>query len=222
MGAGGMRVDACVSEYREGRSERAGGDLGPVFRISALLGFILIGAWGVFASGCVPPARVLTPLLPREYPKDIVGQPRTLLSGFGKKGGQCLKEEVAGFLGESKTFEVVVITGDVSEAEVDALIEEHRIDVWISGEVDRFSVVIAPSERKTRVYAIGGATMRARDLYSDEVIWSKKDAVLVEGQFGRDVPERAMRDVMCKNLATKMLNDFTRAYLIHQAKRIAR
>lgn len=173
--------------------------------------FILVGCSSLTVS---------TPIVPRTYPEGLVGEEKILISGFKKEGGKCFEEEAEKYLKGSNKFTVFRSPDPLDDKPHDEFIKRRGINLILSGEIEKYTADIRVAEGFWEgyliAYAIASANMKVINTRTNEIIWSKKDSVFVEGEAkGRASKEKAkdiLLPVACKNLTSKMLNDFLRVY----------
>jgi hypothetical protein len=189
---------------------------------------------------------VSTPPITRVYPRDLSGRTRVLIAGFRSVESNCFQEEIEAYLAESKTFVPMRPPEGSNDRQRETFIEEHKVKLVLSGEVDKYKaggdttrnsmiglltglILTAPialvyaSATEWNGYAIASAKMTVVDTQTDETIWSLKDSVALN-EYGKTlVSEDSITEVLlpvaCKNLVTKMLNDFAQKYAAYDRKR---
>jgi hypothetical protein len=176
----------------------------------------------ILLGGCVPEIKIMTASIPISYHEKIQSVKRVLVTGFEKKGGKCLRDEISAYLKESNRFIVINLPGPMDERELDEYVEKEKIDLVISGEIELYNLGISVSPFGGKDYYPYYATVSGKvnilDTNTDEIIWSKKDNTFVEAKAGRGKPEEILLPFGCKNLATRMLNDFMKSYASTKSK----
>jgi len=197
-------------------------------------------------SGCASAVPISTPLLSREYPEGLVGEKKVLLTGFQTQAGKCFREEIEVYLRESKGFAVLTSPEPLDDRQLEKVIEGQKVNFVLSGDVDRYEAGSNAKDRNLTVgyftafiitapiaffyaastdwkgYALASAKMSVVDTKTDETIWSLKDSTSINEQGNElvsdDKIKKALLPIACKNLVTKMLNNFMRSYATNKRK----
>ncbi len=156
---------------------------------------------------------VSTPLVQRTYPNGLVGEKKILITGFEKEGGKCLKAEMYDYMKGTNKFDLINPTEQMSEREFEEFVEREKIDLVISGEMEMYTIGSSIGPTSNNIYAIASCRMKVIDTSTDQTIWSKKDNTFVEEEVKRGNIKERLLATACKNLATKMLNDFLNSYV---------
>lgn len=167
---------------------------------------------------------VSTPLMTRVYPEGLGGETKVLITGFRNPGGDCVREEVAAYLSGSKTFVPIVPPEGLNDRQLEKFIEERNVKLVLSGDVDKHwvdSTSIGPAVHQLRLVVVTSAKITVVDARTDETIWSLKDSIALN-EYGRGiVPDSQVEKgvaIACKNLVTKMLNDFAQKYATYDKR----
>jgi hypothetical protein len=190
------------------------------------------GVWGAFKliallllagllSSCA--YTVSTPPITRLYPEGLNGERRILITGFRNSDSNCLQEEITAYLAGSKTFVPIKPPEGLNERQLEKFIEEQNVKLVLSGDVEKNLVNRSPEGFNTvRVVAVISAKMVVVDTHTDDTIWSLKDSIALNGYGQGFVSEKKAKETgvfACKNLATKMLNDFAKNYATYDRRR---
>lgn len=198
-------------------------------------------------SGCASTVSISTPLLTREYPEGLDGERKVLLVGFQSQTGKCFREEIEVYLRESKGFAVLTSPEPLEDRQLEKFIEGHKVNFVLSGDVDRHEAGSNAKDRNFTVgyftafiitapiaygyaaatdwkgYALASAKMSVVDTRTDDTIWSLKDSISINEQGNElvadDKIKEALLPIACKNLVTKMLNNFMRSYATTRTKK---
>lgn len=218
-------------------------DYGPVHKRRTSTCIALLLLVGLLSSCAVT---VSTPPITRVYPRDLSGRTRVLIAGFRSVESNCFQEEIEAYLAESKTFVPVRPPEGLNDRQLERFIEEQNVKLVLSGDVDKYqaggdttrnstiglltaAVLTAPialiyaTATEWNGYAVASAKLTVVDTHTDETIWSLKDSVALN-EYGKtlaseDSIKEALLPIACKNLVTKMLNDFAKNYAIYDKRR---
>lgn len=176
---------------------------------------------GVFLlTACASSIEVKAPFVPRIYPEELKAGLRIRIGQF--EGANCLPQHVQNYLVESGKFTVV---SGVTDTDTDLGVSGklHRIAVYsnvfdkqvLVGWYTAF-IITAPLAAVSyfgtgwRADAVATGEITATDGRTGQTIWTGAETIVV-GEEARSLPSedavaKAMADLACRNLATKLLN----------------
>lgn len=186
-----------------------------------IVAFAVVFLFVAVLSGCASHT-ASTPLTLRLYPEGLSGERKVLITGFQSPGGDCVRDEVAAYLSESKIFVPILPPDGFNERQLEKFVEERNVTLVLSGDVDKHLNRPIPGFWTVSLVVATSAKMTVTDTYTDEIIWSLKDSIAINentGQFVSNNDVKKGTEIACKNLVTKMLNNFARQYIAYERKR---
>lgn len=173
-------------------------------------------------AACASTIEVKAPVMPRIYPEELKAGLRIRIDQF--EGGDCFSQNVRNYLVESGKFTVVSGLTDV-DTDLKVSGKLHRIGVYsnvfdkqvLVGWYTAF-IITAPLAAASyfgmgwRADAVATGEIVATDGRTGQTIWTGAETIVV-GEEAKSLPSedalaKAMADVACRNLATKLLNRF--------------
>lgn len=212
-----------------------------------VVSLVLLGLLGSLAPGCAAKISVSTPLIARVDTGALTSETKILLTGFHQPANQCFRDQITAYFSASRAFVLVSPPPGLNDRQLEDYMVTQKVNLVLSGQVDKYEagsnaktrnlatgyfaafVVTAPVALGYAVgtewkgHAIAAARMAMVDSYTDEKIWSLQDSVLINEQ-GKELASdatitEALLPVACKNLVTKMLNDFVQKYATYATRK---
>lgn len=194
----------------------------------------------VLIVGCATSGtEILTPPVMKAYADGFRGGNKVFIIPLGGDGGPCFTEEAKAYL-QGAQFDVVTLPGPVEARQLEELVLKSGADLVLSGSVERFDagsdsptrnasvgyltafIITAPiagiyaATTSWKAYAVAAAKMTIVDARSDETVWTKRDNVGISAEGKSLSSEDHLKEMLlprvCKDLTTKLLNDFIAAH----------
>jgi len=192
-----------------------------------------------FCGGCATSGNeILTPPVARSGTPLGVTK-KILVTPFTGEGGECFAEQARAYL-QGVGFDVLFDPTAMDARQLEEFAARSEIDVILSGSVERLQTGSDSSSRNFTVgalsaglltapiagvyaastrwkgFAAAAAKMTVSDARSDETVWARYDSVGLSAEGSGLSSDADIRRVLlprvCKDLATKLLNDFLSKY----------
>lgn len=160
-----------------------------------ILGFCVLVCF--LFTGCATVTISTHTEIPRKYPDGLTGNKKVVITDFEELGGDCLKKEIKEYLEGTNKF-VVFIQEKTDDRILDEFLEKEGIHLHFSGRMKNYRIFSSKG-----ISSMAAAEIKVIDVYSGETLWSKETSVLVNSGLYE----------ACKDLATKLLNEFLNHYV---------
>lgn len=194
----------------------------------------------VVLQGCSTAFKFSPPVVRLENQGSLINGKTIQVNRFEGNNGECFYDETVGYLRSAQVNVVSGPDSGTTAQEIEEFAAKSNVDIVISGSIDKFGsgsdtitrnatvyyfLVFGITAPIAAIYAVStrwnafgvlSGKMTIIDFRSYETIWSKRVDVTVtaEGK-GLDSEEEIMQVLLsrtCKDLTTKMLNDFLSTY----------